>query len=57
MGDRLLPAVLKIVPADKSGEYTELVSESMRFDLEMSGKCEKRKSHFLFSQIFASIPS
>lgn len=35
MGGRLLPAVLKVVPADKPGEHTELVYESMRFDLDL----------------------
>ncbi len=35
MGGRLLPAVLKVVPADKPGEQTELVYEAMRFDLDL----------------------
>lgn len=35
MGGRLLPTVLKVVPADKPGEYTELVYESLRFDLDL----------------------
>lgn len=35
MGGRLLPAVLKVMPADKPGEHTELVYESMRFDLDL----------------------
>jgi len=35
MGGRLLPAVLKVVPTDKPGEYTELVYETMRFDLDL----------------------
>ena len=35
MGGRLLPALLKVVPTDKPGEYTELVYESMRFDLDL----------------------
>ena len=35
MGGRLLPALLKVVPTDKPGEYTELVYESLRFDLEL----------------------
>ena len=35
MGGRLLPALLKVVPTDKPGEYTELVYEAMRFDLDL----------------------
>jgi outer membrane lipoprotein-sorting protein len=35
MGGRLLPALLKVVPADKPGEYTELVYEALRFDLDL----------------------
>jgi len=35
MGGRLLPTVLKVVPADKPGEHTELVYEAMRFDLDL----------------------
>ena len=35
MGGRLLPTVLKVVPADKPGEHTELVYETMRFDLNL----------------------
>ncbi len=35
LGGRRLPTRLKVVPADKPGEYTELVYESLRFDLEL----------------------
>ncbi|MCX5865099.1 MAG: outer membrane lipoprotein-sorting protein [Deltaproteobacteria bacterium] len=35
MGGRLLPALLKVVPTDKPGEHTELIYESMRFDLDL----------------------
>ncbi|MGV1099317.1 outer membrane lipoprotein-sorting protein [Thiovibrio sp. JS02] len=35
MGGRRLPAVLRVVPADKPGEFTELVYESLRFDLAL----------------------
>lgn len=35
MGGKLLPAVLKVVPTDKPGEYTELVYEDLRFDLDL----------------------
>ncbi len=35
MGGRLLPALLKVIPTDKPGEYTELVYETMRFDLDL----------------------
>jgi len=33
MGGRTFPSVLHVVPADKPDEYTELVYESMQFDL------------------------
>lgn len=35
MDGRELPTVLKVVPADKPGEHTELVYETMRFDLDL----------------------
>jgi len=35
MGGRRLPALLKVVPADTPGEFTELVYESLRFDLDL----------------------
>lgn len=36
MGGRLVPAVLKMVPTDKPQEYTELVYEDIRFDINIS---------------------
>lgn len=35
MGGRLIPTVLRIVPADKKEEYTELTYNSIRFDVEL----------------------
>ena len=35
MGGRMLPAVLHMVPEDKKGEYTELIYEDIRFDVDV----------------------
>ncbi len=35
MGGRLVPAVLTIVPADKSGERTTILHEELEFDIEI----------------------
>jgi hypothetical protein len=34
-GDRRIPAILHVIPADKPDEYTEIVYEAMRFDLNL----------------------
>ncbi|MDW7772447.1 MAG: outer membrane lipoprotein-sorting protein [Desulfobulbaceae bacterium] len=36
MGGRLLPAVLHMTPADKPGEYTELIYLQIEFDVDVS---------------------
>lgn len=36
MGGRRLPAVMRVVPADKPGEYTELIYEKMVFGRQLS---------------------
>lgn len=35
MGGRRIPTVLRVVPADKPGEYTELIYEQMRFNMDL----------------------
>jgi len=35
MGGRRIPTILHVVPADKPGEYTELLYEQMRFNLDL----------------------
>ncbi|MBI3795158.1 MAG: outer membrane lipoprotein-sorting protein [Nitrospinae bacterium] len=35
-GGRKMPAVLRVVPADKPDEHTEIVYEAMRFDLDVN---------------------
>lgn len=35
MGGRLVPAVLRMVPTDKPQEYTELIYEDIRFDIDI----------------------
>lgn len=35
MGGRLVPTVLRMVPTDKPQEYTELVYEDLRFDIDI----------------------
>jgi outer membrane lipoprotein-sorting protein len=35
LGGRDLPTVLRVVPADKKEEYTELVYENIKFDIEL----------------------
>ncbi len=34
MGDRLVPAVMKLVPADKPGEYTEITYTKLAFNMK-----------------------
>ena len=36
LGGRDLPTVLKVVPADKKEEFTELIYENINFDIELS---------------------
>jgi hypothetical protein len=36
MGGRRLPATMRVVPADKPGEYTEMVYLDIRFGLKLS---------------------
>ena len=36
LGGRTLPVRMKVIPADKPGEYTEIVYEEMEFDLDLS---------------------
>lgn len=36
MGDRLIPTVMRVVPADKPGEYTEVRYLKIRFDLKLA---------------------
>jgi outer membrane lipoprotein-sorting protein len=36
LGGRRLPARLRVVPADEPGEYTEVVYESLEFDVELA---------------------
>jgi hypothetical protein len=36
MGDRTLPSVAKMVPADKPNEFTELVYQEVRFDVPLA---------------------
>ncbi len=33
---RLMPAVLRMIPADKPNEYTEMVYQDIHFDLDLS---------------------
>jgi outer membrane lipoprotein-sorting protein len=35
MSGRMLPAVLHMIPADKTGEYTELVYQEIQFDVDV----------------------
>ena len=35
MGGRRLPAVMRVVPADKPGEYTEMVYEKIEFGVDL----------------------
>ncbi|MBU0484291.1 MAG: outer membrane lipoprotein-sorting protein [Proteobacteria bacterium] len=35
MGGRLLPKVLRVLPADKEGEYTELIYEEISFGIDL----------------------
>lgn len=35
MGGRMLPTVLRVIPVDKPGEHTELVYQTLRFDLDL----------------------
>ncbi len=35
MGNRLLPATMRLVPEDDPGEYTELIYQDITFDLEL----------------------
>lgn len=36
MGGRILPAVLRIVPTDKPGEYTEIIYTEIDFDIDLA---------------------
>lgn len=38
IGGRLRPSVLRVVPEDKPGEYTEFVYQQLEFDLELSDR-------------------
>lgn len=35
MGGRMIPAVMKMVPADKPGEYTKLIYEEIQYDIDI----------------------
>lgn len=35
LGGRIIPAVLRITPVDKPGEYTEVVYEKMEFEIQI----------------------
>jgi len=34
--DRRIPSVMRVIPADKTNEYTELIYEKMEFNIKLS---------------------
>ncbi len=36
MGDRIVPSLMRVVPADKPSEFTEVKYDEMKFDVKMS---------------------